>query len=63
MVALGKKCELDSQCQKVDFNAVCHESRECLCMDQFVNKDGKCASIVGEYETLKLWAIWVIPIN
>ncbi|KAI8130185.1 hypothetical protein FF38_11893 [Lucilia cuprina] len=48
MVALGEKCELDSQCQKVDFNAICHESsKQCICMDQFINNEGKCTSIVG----------------
>ncbi|GBP05964.1 hypothetical protein EVAR_71677_1 [Eumeta japonica] len=48
MVALDAKCEENSQCQKLDANAICHESKECKCMDQFVNDGGVCASVLGE---------------
>lgn len=47
-LALGDKCEQDSQCQRSDYNAICHESKECQCMEQFINNDGKCSSIVGK---------------
>ncbi|XP_061399035.1 tenascin [Musca vetustissima] len=45
---LGERCELDSQCQRGDYNAICHkESETCMCMDLFIHDAGKCVSIVG----------------
>ncbi|XP_073817715.1 uncharacterized protein [Musca autumnalis] len=45
---LGDRCELDAQCQRGDYNAICHRSFQmCMCMDLFVNDTGKCVSIVG----------------
>uniref|UniRef100_A0A1I8QCZ6 EB domain-containing protein n=1 Tax=Stomoxys calcitrans TaxID=35570 RepID=A0A1I8QCZ6_STOCA len=45
---LGERCEMDSQCQKSDYNAICHpDVKECVCMDLFVNDNGTCISVVG----------------
>uniref|UniRef100_A0A1L8EFN6 Putative multiple epidermal growth factor-like protein 10 n=1 Tax=Haematobia irritans TaxID=7368 RepID=A0A1L8EFN6_HAEIR len=44
---LGEHCELDIQCQKSDYNAICHKDlKVCMCMDLFVNETGKCLSVV-----------------
>lgn len=47
---LGEKCELDLQCQKYDYNSICHRDfKQCMCMDRYVNDTGRCVSVVGKY--------------
>uniref|UniRef100_A0A1A9W6B2 EB domain-containing protein n=1 Tax=Glossina brevipalpis TaxID=37001 RepID=A0A1A9W6B2_9MUSC len=45
---LGDSCELDLQCQKTDYNAICPpDMKHCVCMEQFVNDNKQCLSTIG----------------